>query len=206
MEELQSTEALDREILEDARKKAFKILKSADDSVAASKALWERKLQKTLEQARTAYAKKAEQSRQEILVKLPLDKRRIRSERIETLLNGAMQDFLASLDRDALLRILGRELEERTAALEGETSGAGELRGRGLSSAELSALGAKAFPGAALKTAGDPLYTVPGTFPAVVADFPRLRITASADNAGRDLLQDKRAELAAALLGKEAHD
>jgi vacuolar-type H+-ATPase subunit E/Vma4 len=157
MEELQSTEVLDREILEDARKKAFKILKSADDSVAASKVLWEQKLQKTLEQARTTYAKKAEQSRQEIMVKLPLDKRRIRSERIETLLNGAMQDFLASLDRDVLLRILGRELEERTAALAGETSGAGELRGRGLSSAELSALAAEAFPGAALKTAGDPL-------------------------------------------------
>jgi hypothetical protein len=47
---------------------------------------------------------------------------------------------------------------------------------------------------------------VPGAVPAVVADFPRLRITASADNAGRDLLQDKRAELAAALLGEEAHD
>ncbi|MDR1307057.1 MAG: ATPase [Treponema sp.] len=205
MEELQSTEALDREILEDARKKAFKILKSADDSVAASKALWEQKLQKTLEQAGTAYAKKAEQSRREIMVKLPLDKRRIRSERIETLLNGAMRDFLASLDRDTLLRILGRELAERTAALGDETSGPGELRCRGLSSGELSALGSKTFPGI-LKTAGDPLYTVPGASPALVVDFPRLRITVSADNAARDLLQDKRAELAAALLGKEAHD
>ncbi|MDR1142883.1 MAG: ATPase [Spirochaetaceae bacterium] len=205
MEELQSTEVLDREILEDARKKAFKILKSADDSVAASKALWERKLQKTLEQARMAYAKKAEQSRREIMVKLPLDKRRIRSERIETLLNEAMRGFLASLDRDTLLRILGRELAERAAALEDETSGPGELRCRDLSSAELSALGSETFPGAVLKAAGNPLHTESGAFPAVVVDFPRLRITASVDNAARDLLQDKRAELAEALLG-EVHD
>jgi hypothetical protein len=41
VEELQSTEALDREILEDARKKAFKILKGADESAASSKKSWE---------------------------------------------------------------------------------------------------------------------------------------------------------------------
>jgi hypothetical protein len=42
MEELQSTEALDREILEDARKKAFKILKGADETLASSKTAWEK--------------------------------------------------------------------------------------------------------------------------------------------------------------------
>jgi hypothetical protein len=48
MEELQSTEALDREILEDARKKAFKILKTAGETEAASQTAWDRKLEKTL--------------------------------------------------------------------------------------------------------------------------------------------------------------
>ena len=52
MEELQSTEALDREILEDARKKAFKILKSADESAASAKAAWDRKLERTLKEVR----------------------------------------------------------------------------------------------------------------------------------------------------------
>jgi hypothetical protein len=210
MEELQSTEALDREILEDARKKAFKILKSADDSAAASKARWEGKLRKALEQAREAYAKKAEQSRREIMVRLPLDKRRIRSEKIESLLNEAMRDFLASLDRPTLISVPGTGLCERAAeaALDdgGETSGAGQLRYRGFSAGELSALIARALPGASLTTVEDPLYTVGGAFPAVIVDFPHLRITASADNAARDLLQNKRAELAAALLGEEAHD
>ena len=34
MEELQSTDILDREILEDARKKAYRILKTAAETVA----------------------------------------------------------------------------------------------------------------------------------------------------------------------------
>jgi hypothetical protein len=207
MEELQSTEALDREILEDARKKAFKILKSADESAAASKTLWEGKLQKTMEQAGEAYAKKAEQSRQEIMVRLPMDKRRIRSEKIESFLNGAMHGFLISADRDTLLRVLRTELAERVAEAalddDGETSGPGELRYRNFSPAELSALISETLPGASLKSTEDP---APGAFPAVVVDFPHLRITASTDNAARDLLLDKRSELAAALLGEEAHD
>ena len=43
MEELQSTEILEREILEDARKKAMRILKTADDTIRAKTAEWEKK-------------------------------------------------------------------------------------------------------------------------------------------------------------------
>jgi hypothetical protein len=209
MEELQTTEALDKEILEDARKKAFKILKNADESVAVSKDSWEKKLQRTLEKARLNYTQKAEQSREEIMARLPMDKRRVRSEKVEAFMENAMKNFLASLDRPKLLALLEHELASRAVEIlpsDGETTVAGELRYRFLETAEVTALVQKALPGAALKLIEDPIYAIPGAFPALVIDLPSLRLTASVDKAAETLLLDKRAELAVALLGDAASD
>ncbi|MDR1895115.1 MAG: ATPase [Spirochaetales bacterium] len=205
MDELQSTEALDREILEDARKKAYRILKSADESAAASEKEWEQKLDSALEKIRSGYDKKAARIRQEIMARLPMDKRRIRSGKIESFLNRAMEGFLKSLDRTGMLRILERELEKRMGEMR-EEAGEAELRYRNLSSGELDVLLHKPLSGLSLTAKEDPLSAVPGSFPALVIDFPRLRITASADRAAEALLLDKRVELAEALLGEEAHD
>lgn len=210
MEELHSTEALDREILEDARKKAFKILKSADESAASSKLSWERKLSKTLDDARKNCGIRAEQGRREIMARLPMDKRRIRAGKIETLLNGVMKDFLASLDRQKILLILERELVQRMGEWEIQNSAAPShpkdgshpvLRYRGLSADELKRLLQKVFPADLPEAGEDMLYNIPGSLPAVMIDFPRVRIIASVDAAASQLLLDKRAELAAALLG-----
>jgi vacuolar-type H+-ATPase subunit E/Vma4 len=203
VEELQSTEALDREILEDARKKAFKILKSADESAAASRVSWERRLSAALEEARTRNRLKTELGRREIMARLPMDKRRIRSEKIEGFLGSAMEDFLASLGRDRITLLLEGELIKRINAVEGPDKPV-ELRYRGLSKDELEGLIKKALPGIQVKSAGDALYTVPGVLPALVLEFPCLRLSASVDAAASQLLLDKRAELAAALLGEQA--
>ncbi|MDR2553551.1 MAG: DUF632 domain-containing protein [Treponema sp.] len=201
MEELQSTETLDREILEDARKKAFKILKGADDSAAAASSSWEKKLRKTGERVRGDYEKKIEKARREILARLPLDKRRIRSEKIEAFLAGAIRGFLASLDRGTLLRILQEELSRLQIPPGAVSSGAGEVRYRGLSAEELDSLFQLLPCPAPVSIREDPLYTAPGDFPALIIDFPRMRITASVDQAAEVLLLDKRAELTGALLG-----
>ncbi|MDR2313341.1 MAG: ATPase [Spirochaetaceae bacterium] len=208
MEELQSTEALEKEILEDARKKAFKILKDADDSVAASKLNWEQKLQGTLEKVRAGYDRKKKHGREEVLARLPVDKRRIRSKKIESFLNKAVMDFIDSLDRPRLLGILEAELSSRIRKTPPEDfpSEKGTLRYRGLSSKELAGLIQKNLAQFSLQPMEDPLYTVAGSFPALVIDFSSLRITASVDLAAEALLLEKRMELAAALLGEAAHD
>jgi hypothetical protein len=204
MEELQSTEALDREILEDARKKAFKILKTAGETEAASQAAWDRKLDKTLAEAEDAYRAKEERERREIMARLPLDKRRIRSEKIEAFLSGTMDDFLRSLDRGKILSVLERELSARLAACKAD--GPCVFRYRALEPDEVSALVKKLPDPGRVSPAEDPLYTIAGSMPAVALDFPGLRITASVDAAAGSLLLDSRAELAAALLGSEEAD
>jgi hypothetical protein len=216
MEELQSTEALDREILEDARKKAFKILKTADESVASSKAAWDRKLAKTLDEAGKSYRQREEQGKKEIMARLPMDKRRIRSEKIEAFLDKAMGDFLSSLTREEILSILEQELRRRLLDAGSAAGSVAEplnetshLRYRGLSPDELEGLLKKTVAFAPLSQKDDPLYLIEPleqgrAFPALVLDFPSLRITASVDKAAAELLLDKRSELAAALLGEDA--
>jgi len=215
MEELQSTEALDREILEDARKKAFKVLKSSDDSISGSKSAWEQKLKTGLEKARASYAEKGKTARREIMARLPMDKRRIRLETIDNFLHKAMENFLESLDRASLLVILQNELALK-ASVPGSAgpsgsagkssqsaafSGEGEFRYRGLSRDECTALASAAFSGVSFRYMEDPLQMIEGAFPALMINFPHVRISVSADAAAETLLQDKRAELAAALLG-----
>lgn len=218
MEELQSTEALDREILEDARKKAFKILKSADESAASAKAAWDRKLERTLKEVRENFRDREESERREITARLPMDRQRIRSEKIEGFLNGAMKDFLSSLDRGKILGLLERELLGRLAVCpigendesrSGENRSTGEncsIRYRGLEDAELEQILKKTLKVSPLSKKADPLFSIRGAFPALVLDFPEFRVTASVDAAAAQLLLDKRAELAGALLGKNCEE
>lgn len=208
MEELQSTEALDREILDDARKKAFKILKTADESAASSKTRWDEKLESALKGLRESYRLREEAEKHEIMARLPMDKRRVRSEKIEGFLSGAMDEFLAALDRKRLLALLEGELCRRLEASVDADAGACTIRYRGLSGAELDSLlkNRAAVRLSVLSKKEDALYAIKGTAPALVLDFPGLRITASADEAAREILLDKRAELAAALLGTASLD
>lgn len=215
MEELRSTEVLDREILEDARKKAFKILKTADDSVQSQARRWEKNTQKAVAEIRKTYEAKTARVRDEILARGPLDKRRLRSETAESSLRQAMNGFLQSLDRSRLLLILERELEERLAeCCYGEIS-AGEtpeISCRNLEEAEAEAL-LKAVLGR-LESAESRLFkswryapaaaSSASTFPGLTVNTQTMRINASVENAALKLLAEKRAELASCLLGEGA--
>ncbi|MDR2185097.1 MAG: ATPase [Treponema sp.] len=209
MEELQSTEVLDREILEDARKKAYRILKTADDTVSASAAAWDKKIKRAVDNIRRKYAARSEKTRKEIMARLPLDMRRARSEYTEGLLQSSMDAFLSALSRDKLLGLLEIELKKRIA--EYLDSGADhedgavpwEIRCRGLEEAELRPL-LKRLGISSIKPVQDPLLSLPGKLPGLAIDTPQARISASVYAAAQTLLKDKRAELAEALLGREA--
>jgi vacuolar-type H+-ATPase subunit E/Vma4 len=218
MEELQSTEVLDREILEDARRKAQRTLRTADETVASKTKTWERKTERALTGIRARYAQRLEVSRGEIMARLPLDKRRSRLEKIESLLRGASISYLTELPRRKLLGILETELKQRAGELQigeanllnspgsAEGTGVPAIAARGLSGEELQGLLKNAFPRDAWTIREDALHAVPGSFPAIMVETRRARITVSADAVVGTLLQDKRAELAAALLGEGALD
>ena len=217
MEELLSTEVLDREILEDARKKAFKILKTADDSVASLAKRWEKKTNKAIEQIRKTYEQQTDKLRQEILARDPLDKRRLRAETADSRLRQAMSNFLKGLKREDVLFILERELEHCLKVC-GDELGEGELHLIFSSMSEDEAEGVlrKAFENIQglkdrLKKDGqienlrktEDKNTV-FSLPLMILNMPALKITASVENAAANLLREKRAELTSCLLGKGA--
>jgi V/A-type H+-transporting ATPase subunit F len=220
MEEVQSTEVLDREILEDARKKAFRILKSADDLVKANSDNWEKKTREAIAELEHHYADRRQEAVVEILARLPLDMRRIWSEKVETFLSSAVEGWFESLSREQALAVLDRELECRLAGCP-EFAVAGTIRVwfSGLDQSEAGTLIKKHLPRAALvfqdspEGDGDGLpvpekSSAPSSgqeqYPELVLDISSIRLTASIRKAVDFLLLKKRAELVEALLGPES--
>jgi hypothetical protein len=232
MEELHNTEVLDREILEDARKKAYRILKSSEDTIKEQAGVWEEKTRQELEALRRQYAERLERSREEILARLPLDKRRLRSETAESLLRGAMKQFLEGLPGERILAVLGEELRSRLEACAefDRKTQRPEILYRGLGPEEAGELlaGLGVTPAAERprpegegtpaqdqspqdqppqdRSPQDLVFIHKSSLPGILLKTPQLRISASVDGAAEALLEDKRAELAAALLGEGALD
>ena len=214
MEELRSTHILEREILEDARRKAHRVLKATDEALEAQKRDWEKKTQEDVEFIRNSYAERIKKTNEDIFARLPLDKRRMRLGMEEEFLVKAMENFLRSRDRETLLHILEQDLsihlracsEERTiyratASYSGmNLSEARRVLGKVLkeiNSGSLAAIQAEDWDFKELKD-----ESVVHEFPYIVIDAQVLRIAASVENFVRALMKDQRAELAVALFGE----
>jgi hypothetical protein len=225
MEEIQSTEILDREILEDARRKAFRTIKTADDTVKANTLAWEKKTAQAVEDLKARFEERRKKSSDEIMARLPLDKRRAESEKVEALVQRALDAWYEAQSRERILCLLEAELRLRLEDCP-------EFRGAGrnikamfykLGREEGEALLARVLPpgswetvdyhlgvegaasasstgaGAAIRASG----VLSGKYPELVLDSPGVRINASINMLAASLLADHRAELTAALIGED---
>jgi hypothetical protein len=206
MEELQSTEILDREILEDARKKAYRILNAADDAVKAKAAEWEQKTAALVNELEQKHTQQREHTAAEIMARLPVDKRRAKTEKIESLLKQAAADWYAGLSRERVLSLLEKELARRLA-------GCGEFFNRTLAGGppraiihkleqnEADAILKKVSPGQNFT-----IEKIPSgcPYPEIILENSAARISASINKTIDFFLHEQRAELTAALLGEDA--
>ena len=198
MEEIRSTEALGREILEDARKKAHKIMNTSEEALDSQNRDWEKKTNTAIESLKKNYADRIKREGEEISARSPMDKRRLRSEFYSQCLEKAMHDFLNSLPRAELLSILEKELSEHLQACEEDFSRLGaDVLYSGMDLSEAEELLKKLPLKGSLKK--DPnAYELPS----LVIDTKAVRISVSVESAASSLLKDKRSMLAAALLGE----
>jgi V/A-type H+/Na+-transporting ATPase subunit E len=209
MEELRTTEVLGNEILEDARKKAHKILKTSDDTLATQNRDWERKTKRSLDSIRKTFAERTRKTNEEIQARLPLDKRRLRSETTESFLVRAMSDFLRTLSREKLLLVLERELHVRLKACAVDLARHRAIvRYSGLSLDEAKTVLEKVsrvLEETDFLNSPDWEYradSVVREYPLIFIETKTFRIIASVKSASKALLKEKRGELAAALLGE----
>ncbi|MDR0561764.1 MAG: ATPase [Spirochaetaceae bacterium] len=211
MEELQSTETLDREILEDARKKAYRILKTAEESVKADTENWAVKTAADITEVSSHYAQRLLTMKEELAARLILDKRRIRAEKIEGLLKSAMETYLLSLSRETLLSILEQTVRQRLDFLQktGEFEKLPNLQVRSyrLEDDELETILNRCIHrgswSPAVQESGQADLFGDARFPVILITAGDLRIVASVDAAVARLLEDKRRELTVSLLGEE---
>jgi len=206
MEELQSTEILAQEILEDARKRAQRILKSADDMVKSKSVEWEKKTAETLRELDHKYEEQGRLDAHEIMTFLPIDKRRAKAKRIEELLGAAVEQWYAGLGRKKVLALLQQELAQRVAFCGGFADSASAYRAsiHKLDRAEAKAILQAVLPG---KTCAIEETYSPSPYPELVLERGDLRVYASIGKTVEFFLGEQRAELAEALLGKAAlHD
>jgi len=113
MEELQSTEILDREILEDARKKAHRILKSAESTINEQNIKWEKKTAESINALEKKYDELKKMEAEKVMARLPIDKLRAKNEKIEKWLREAEDVWYQSLKRERILELLTGALSKR---------------------------------------------------------------------------------------------
>jgi hypothetical protein len=202
MEELQSTENLDKEILDDARKKAHKILKTADDTIKSKSDEWENKLKTALDDLEKKYAKNSQSTAEEIMAILPIDKQRARAKKIEELLNSAIEKWYSRLSRQRVLKFLQTELSKRIASCGGFSGTTGiSAQIHKVEKAEAEAILKAVLPG---KTCTIEKTQSTAAYPSIILENNEVRVYASIGKAVDFILGEKREELITALLGENA--
>ena len=116
MEVLTTSDALEAQILEDARNKARRILESADKESAAIRAAGERKLLEETQRLDAAAEARVAALRQELATALPLDFMRARLAFIQDAVSKALNDMFEGLTGVELGRIIGRMLSRAAYA------------------------------------------------------------------------------------------
>jgi hypothetical protein len=197
MEELQSTELLDREILEDARKKVLRILKAADDSIHNQGAEWEKKTEVMLSELEIKYREQCGNISDEIMARLPVDKRRIRAQRIEGLISQAADAWYAAQSKKRILDLLCHELSAQLSFCKAASFNTAYYSN--LSSDEIGSILKSVNINCASKEKPSPHI-----YPFIILENDDIRITSSIKKTIDFLLQEKRAELIEALLGEQA--
>jgi len=208
MEELQSTELLDREILEDARKKAARILKTADETIRAQTAEWEKKTVESINELNKKFNEQKEAEAEKVMARLPIDKLRAKVEKIESLLQSAVEDWYRSLSRARIVELLTGELEKKIALCE-EFSTDKNLKKSSVKASQTRAVYCgleRKEAETALKVLGGPCIIEEETaihhYPSIVLETGDVRIIASIQKTIDFYLQEKRAELVEALVGR----
>jgi vacuolar-type H+-ATPase subunit E/Vma4 len=199
MEELQSTDKLVQEIQEDARKKAHRILKTAEETIQTKSTEWEEKLRAAMDDLAKKYVQQDTFARDEIMARLPMDKRRIKAKKIEELLNAAVEAWYAGLSRERVLELLKKELEKRLAVNNAFTF-TGETRARihKIDRKEAETVLRSALSGKLC--AIEEVHSV-SPYPEIILETQEVRIYASIGNIVEFFLDKNRAELVDALLG-----
>ena len=120
MEELRSTDILDKEIQNDARKKAESILEQGKKKAQEILAQTQGRLDAAKEQKEKFYAAKEEKIQRDSDASLPLEKGRFLVSFIGSSIDQAIADYLGGLSADKRLALVSKILDGKDELLKGK--------------------------------------------------------------------------------------
>lgn len=119
MEELRSTEILDKEIKEDARKKAERILKNADAEAQAVLSGVASKIETAQKEKKALYAAKLEAYKNDSEAAIPLEKLRKRVSFFDTEIKKALDAYFENIGEEKRLTIISALLRNFADVVQG---------------------------------------------------------------------------------------
>jgi len=122
MEEIRGTEALEQEILDDARKRADRILRKADDDAKALQAQTDQKIKEVADALAQEYRSRRETAEREMRSRLPLEKMRLEIEYRDEMLHKALQAALVAADTRLFGRWCVRRLKREVELVRSSTA------------------------------------------------------------------------------------
>jgi vacuolar-type H+-ATPase subunit E/Vma4 len=204
METVKSSDALEAQIMDDARGKARHILESADKECARIRLEGEKRAAEETAGVEAKRDASIASLRQELTTSLPLDFMRARLSFIQEALSKALADLIASLSNGDCARIIGRQLAGCASAFDGATI---VVWHAGLSAEEARALVEASLPGAIVE-AVKPLAvdtTHKETMRGVIVETSDRgkRYRGTMNEMTQFLLEEYREQLVTALFGKD---
>lgn len=121
MEELRSTDILDKEIQDDARKKAEKILKNADAQGQQILADVETRLESARKDRESYYSQKAAQFKKDLDSSLPLEKSRFLVSYISSSVASAINDYLKTISQEKRIQLVLTMLDRFESLTDGKS-------------------------------------------------------------------------------------
>ena len=195
MEEIGTTEAIQKEILEEARKAADKVLRDADEEVAFAAAQAGAKAKDAKESVAKAADVWIARNRAEMLARIPLEKIRYRTALVDGRVRKALSDLFEKMGEDRIVELLETHMKPSAAIFNGR---AVNIRYKGLTKAHAVIAVQKALgvpePAEALE---DPKLEATGLV--VHSADGKMTLRATMDLLESDLLDRQRGELSRAL-------
>ena len=195
MEEIGTTEAIQKEILEEARKAADKVLRDADEEAAFTVAQAVERARNVTESVGQAADAWIARNRAEMLARIPLEKIRYRTALVDGRVRKALADLFEGMSEDRIAGLIEEHMKACSAIFNGR---AVNIRYKGLSKARAVAAVQKALgvpePSEALEDS-----KLPAAGLVVHSADGKMTLRATMDLVESDLLDRQRGELSRAL-------
>lgn len=121
MEEIKTSEKLEQEILEDARKKAERILKSAEKSIVEIEEEWKKKEEAFLSASKQELEERKKRLQQEISATVPLESKRIELRILNEKFEAFLQHFFQGLKDEEFVSLIRSRLSQVSSFFQGKS-------------------------------------------------------------------------------------